>query len=38
MDSDQPSDAASVSLALCDGGMLGALSLFCGEGRVCCVG
>lgn len=38
MDSDQPSDAASVSLALCDGGMLGALCLFCGEGRVCCVG
>lgn len=29
MDSDQPSDAASVSLALCDGGMLGALCLFC---------
>lgn len=38
MDSDQPSDAASASLALCDGGVLGALCLFCGEGRVCCVG
>lgn len=26
---DQPSDAASVSLALCDGGVLGAVCLFC---------